>query len=94
MALAPPSTSGAGCGWRSTCSGSLGPLVGLAVLANELDIGLFDALLASLVTVGYVSLGSALFALAWLAGASQLAALAAGRYSPYAGGSSSPPRAR
>ena len=50
--------------------GLLGPLVGLAVLANELDIGLFDALLyvASLVTVGYVSLGSLLFALAWLAG--------------------------
>jgi Peptidase family M28 len=73
--------------------GLLGPVVGLAVLANELEIGLIDSLLyvVSLATVGYVSLGSVLFALAWLAGASQLGALAAERYSPYAGGASSPP---
>ena len=73
--------------------GLLGPLVGLAVLASELDIGPFDAVLyvLSLVTVGYVPLGSALFALAWLAGASQLGALTAGRYRPYAGGATHPP---
>jgi len=74
-------------------AGLLGPLVGLAVLANELDLGPIDAALytLSLATVGYVSLGSVLFALAWLAGASQLGALAAGRYRPYAGGAAHPP---
>ena len=74
-------------------TGLLGPLVGLAVLASELAIGPFDAVLyvLSLVTVGYVPLGSVLFALAWLAGASQLGALAAGRYRPYAGGAAHPP---
>jgi hypothetical protein len=73
--------------------GLLGPLVGLAVLASELHLGLFDALLyvLSLATVGYVSLGSVLFAIAWLAAASQLAALAAGRYRPYADGAAQPP---
>ena len=73
--------------------GLLGPLVGLAVLASELDLGPVDAVLyvLSLATVGYVSLGSVLFAVAWLAGASQLAALAAGRYRPYAGGVAHPP---
>ena len=73
--------------------GLLGPLVGLAVLANELDLGLFDALLyvLSLTTAGYVSFGSLLFAIAWLAAASQLAALAAGRYRPYADGAAQPP---
>lgn len=73
--------------------GLLGPLVGLAILANELDLGLFDALLyvLSLVTVGYVSLVSVLFAIAWLAAASQLAALVAGRYRPYADGAAQPP---
>ena len=74
-------------------SGLLGPLVGLAVLASELDIGPFDTVLyvLSLVTVGYVSLGSVLFALAWLAGASQLGVLATGRYRPYAAGMAHPP---
>jgi hypothetical protein len=73
--------------------GLLGPLVGLAVLAHELDLGPFDAMLyvLSLATVGYVSVGSVLFAIAWLAGASQLGALAAGRYRPYAGGAIHPP---
>ena len=74
-------------------AGLLGPLVGLAVLASELDLGLFDVVLyvLSLATVGYVSLGSVVFAIAWLAAATQLAALAAGRYRPYADGATHPP---
>ena len=65
-------------------AGLLGPVAGLAVLAHELGIGLFDAILyvASLATVGYVSTASVLAALAWLAGAAQLGTLAFGRYAP------------
>jgi hypothetical protein len=73
--------------------GLLGPLVGHSVLAHELGLGPLDAALyvLSLATVGYVSLGSVLFAIAWLAAATQLGALAAGRYRPYAGGAAQPP---
>ena len=42
-------------------------------------------------TVGYVPLSSVLLAIAWLAAAAQLAALAFGRYAPYAGGVEPPP---
>ena len=44
-----------------------------------------------LATVGYISLGSVLLALAWAAAAGQLGALAFGRYAPYAGGAEPPP---
>lgn len=73
--------------------GLLGPVVGLLVLANELGLDLVDAPLyaVGLATVGYVSLGSVLLALAWAAAAAQLAALAFGRYAPYAGGVEPPP---
>lgn len=73
--------------------GLLGPVVGLLVLANELGLDLVDAPLyvVGLATVGYVSVGSVLLALSWAAGASQLAALAFGRYAPYSGGVEPPP---
>jgi hypothetical protein len=74
-------------------AGFLGPVTGLVVLAHELGIGVLHALLylAGLSTVGYVSVGSVLVALAWLAGAGHLGALALGRYAPYAGGAVPPP---
>lgn len=73
--------------------GLAGPVGGLLALAHELRIGVFDAALyaAGLATVGYVSLGSVLLTLAWAAAAAQLAALAFGRYAPYAGGAEPPP---
>jgi hypothetical protein len=68
-------------------AGFLGPAFGLVVLANELGIGVLDATLyvASLATVGYVSAGLVVAALAWAACAAQLGALAVGRYTPYPG---------
>jgi hypothetical protein len=73
--------------------GLLGPVAGFFVLARELGLGVFDAALyvASLATVGYVSLGTVLVALAWIAGAAQLGVLAFGRYTPYAAGATPPP---
>jgi hypothetical protein len=73
--------------------GLLGPVVGLLALANELGLDLVDVPLyvVGLATVGYVSLGSVLLVLSWAAAASQLAALAFGRYAPYAGGMEPPP---
>jgi hypothetical protein len=68
--------------------GLAGPLVGLAVLAAELELGPLDAALyvVGLATVGYVSIASVVIALAWLAAAAQVGALALGRYRPYRGG--------
>lgn len=76
------------------CIGLIGPALGIVVLARELGISVGDAALyvTGLVTVGYVSLGSVLFAVAWLGAAAQLAALAFARYAPYAGGAEPPPR--
>jgi hypothetical protein len=73
--------------------GLVGPVLGLLVLAEELDLDVVDAPLyaAGLATVGYVSLGSVLLAVSWGAAAAQLAALAFGRYGPYAGGTDPPP---
>ena len=73
--------------------GLTGPMTGLLVLAHELDLGPLDTGLyvAGLTTVGYVSLGSVLLALAWASAAAQLATLAFGRYAPYAGGVEPPP---
>jgi len=75
-------------------AGLMGPVVGLLVLADELDLGPHHATLyvAGLVTVGYIPLFSVLLALAWAAAAAQLAALAFGRYAPYAAGAEPPPR--
>ena len=73
--------------------GLVGPAAGLGVVAVELDLSLLDAgfYLASLVSVGYVAVPTVLLAVAWAAAASQLAALAFGRYGAYAGGAEPPP---
>ena len=73
--------------------GLAGPAAGLAVLARDLDLGLPATALyvAGLATVGYVSPLTVLFALGWATAAAQLAALAFGRYSPYAAGAEPPP---
>jgi hypothetical protein len=73
--------------------GLTGPLLGLVLLANQLGISVLAAALylLGLVTVGYVSLGSALVGLVWAAAAAQVGALAFGRYGPYAGGAEPPP---
>jgi hypothetical protein len=73
--------------------GLAGPLLGLLLLSRQLDLGPVDAQLyvVGLLTVGYVSLGTALAAIVWAAVASQLAALTFGRYAPYAQGLEPPP---
>ncbi len=73
--------------------GLSGPLLGLLLLAGELDLGAFDVLLyvIGLATVGYLSLGSVLATIVWAATAAQMAALAFGRYSAYARGVEPPP---
>jgi hypothetical protein len=74
-------------------AGLLGPVLGLLLLGDEVGLGPADSALyvVGLATVGYVPLSSVLFAIAWLAAAAQLAALAFGRYAPYAGGVEPPP---
>jgi hypothetical protein len=73
--------------------GLAGPVFGLVVLGRELGLSMPDAALyvVGLFTVGYLPLGSALLGLAWAAAATQIAALALGRYAPYAGGLARPP---
>lgn len=75
------------------CAGLAGPVGGVLVLGHELGLGVTATMLyiAGLATVGYVTLASVLLTLAWAAGAAQLAALAFGRYAPYAGGGTPPP---
>jgi hypothetical protein len=74
--------------------GLAGPVVGLVLLAHELalSVGRSALYVTGLVTVGYVPLGTVLLAVAWFGAAGQLAALAFGRYAPYAGGAEPPPR--
>jgi hypothetical protein len=74
-------------------TGLLGPIGGLAVLARELDLSLPDAVLyvVGLFTVGYLPVGAALLGVLWAAAAAQIAAIALGRYAPYAGGRTPPP---
>jgi hypothetical protein len=74
-------------------AGLIGPVGALVLLGRELGLGVHDTALylVGLATVGYVPLSSVLLALAWIAAATQLAALAFGRYAPYAGGADSPP---
>jgi hypothetical protein len=73
--------------------GLAGPVLGLVLLANELALSIPRATLYALglVTVGYVPLSSALLGLVWLAAAAQVAAIAFGRYAPYADGAEPPP---
>jgi hypothetical protein len=73
--------------------GFAGPVVGFVVLGRELGLSVVDAALyvTSLFTVGYLPLGSAVLGIAWAASATQMAALATGRYAPYAGGVETPP---
>jgi hypothetical protein len=73
--------------------GLVGPVAALLILGYELGLGPWDTALYTLglATVGYISVALVLFALAWAAAATQLAALAFGRYAPYAGGVASPP---
>ena len=73
--------------------GLVGPVAGLVLLGRELDLSVIDSALyvVSLFTVGYLPLASALLGIAWTAAATQLAALALGRYAPYAGGLEAPP---
>jgi hypothetical protein len=73
--------------------GLAGPVAALFVLGHELGVSIVSAALYAigLVTVGYLSLGSALLFLVWAAAAAQVGALAFGRYAPYAGGAEPPP---
>jgi hypothetical protein len=74
-------------------AGLAGPVVGLLGLSRQLSLALLDTPLyvAGLATVGYIPLSSVLLTLAWAAAAAQLAALAFGRYAPYAAGAEPPP---
>jgi hypothetical protein len=73
--------------------GLLGPVIGLVTLANQVGVGVVRVPLyvAGLATVGYVSPGAVLAAVVWLATAAQVAAVAFGRYAPYASGAEPPP---
>jgi hypothetical protein len=73
--------------------GLAGPVLGLVLLANELGLSVPRAALyaVGLVSVGYVPLSSAVVGLVWLAAAAQVAAVAFGRYAPYANGAEPPP---
>jgi hypothetical protein len=68
--------------------GLLGPAVALVLLGNQLGVSVLYAALytVGLATVGYLPLASLVLALVWLAAAAQVAAIAFGRYAPYAGG--------
>ena len=73
--------------------GLAGPLLGVLLLSRELDLSAVDTPLyvVGLATVGYLSPGSVLAAIAWAGVAAQLAALTFGRYAPYAHGMEPPP---
>jgi hypothetical protein len=73
--------------------GLLGPIVGLVLLAHELSLTVIEAGLyvVGLAAVGYVSVLTMLFVLAWTAVATQVGSLALGRYGPYARGLEPPP---
>ena len=74
-------------------AGLLGPILGLFLLGRELGLSALDAGLyvIGLFTVGYLPLSSALIGIFWAAAATQLGALALGRYAPYAAGVEPPP---
>ena len=72
--------------------GLLGPIAGTILLGHELGLSVLDAALyvIGLFTVGYLPLSSAFLGIAWAAAATQLGALAIGRYAPHAAGESPP----
>jgi peptidase M28-like protein len=73
--------------------GLAGPVLALVSLESRFDLGIDVFLYAvGLVSVGYLSWTSVLLVLLWAAVATQVGALAAGRYAAYAGGVSDPPR--
>ena len=74
-------------------AGFAGLAFALVVLSREIGLSLPATALyaADLVTVGYIPVSVALLVIGWLAAAAQLAALAFGRYTPYAGGTEPPP---
>src|SRR5919198_1232219 len=74
-------------------AGLLGPAVLVGSFATRYDLG-WDApwYLLELSAVGYLPFSVLPLALAWLAGAGQLTALAAGRYAPYPSVAERPPR--
>ncbi len=74
-------------------AGLLGPILALVLLGRGLGLSVVDAALyvIGLITVGYLPLASALLGLVWMAAATQIGAVAAGRYGPYAGGLEPPP---
>ena len=73
--------------------GLAGPVAALVFLSSSLDLTVVEGALyvVGLVTVGYLSPGIAVLALVWSAAATQIGALALGRYGPYAGGAEPPP---
>jgi hypothetical protein len=73
--------------------GLAGPVIGLVLLAHAIGVSIVDGALyvVGLTTVGYLSPLSAVLFLVWSASASQVGALAFGRYGPYAGGVRTPP---
>ena len=74
-------------------AGLIGPFILLGSFMFRFGLG-FDApwYLAELVAIDYVPRLSYFLVLAWLAGAAQLAAIAAGRYAPYPSAAERPPR--
>jgi hypothetical protein len=76
--------------------GLAGPVVGLVLLGRELGLSVLDAALyvVGLFTVGYLPLGAAVLGVLWVAAATQIVALALGRYAPYARGVERPPAGR
>jgi Peptidase family M28 len=73
--------------------GLLGPIAGLLLLAHEIHLSIAGAALyvVGLATVGYLSPLSVALLLVWMSAATQVGALAFGRYGPYAGGVEPPP---
>jgi hypothetical protein len=74
-------------------AGFLGPLLVLGSFSFRFGLGL-DApwYLAELAAIGYVPFMALVLFLAWAAGAAQMMALAAGRYTPYPAAAERPPR--
>jgi hypothetical protein len=77
-----------GSGWLRDClygAGLAGPALALVAVGTQLELGLNTPLyIVSLMTLGFVSWPTILALIAWAAVASQLGALAAGRYTPVA----------
>jgi hypothetical protein len=77
-----------GRGWLRDCLygvGLVGPALALVAVGTQLELGLNTPLyVVSLMTLGFVSWPTILALIAWAAVASQLGALAAGRYTPVA----------